>query len=91
MILESRKIKPVTVLIVSPSICHEVMGLDVRVGLGRKLSAEELMLLNCGVGEDLDCKEIQPVHSEGAQPWDFFGRNDATAETPVLWPPHVKS
>ena len=39
----------------------------------------------------LDCKEIQLVHSEGDQPWDFFGRNDAKAETPVLWPPHVKS
>ena len=39
----------------------------------------------------LDCKEIQPVHSEGAQPWVFFGRNDAKAETPVLWPPHAKS
>ena len=39
----------------------------------------------------LDCQEIQPVHSEGDQPWDFFGRNDAKAETPVLWPPHVKS
>ena len=38
----------------------------------------------------LDCKEIQPVHTED-QPWDFFGRNDAKAETPVLWPPHVKS
>ena len=38
----------------------------------------------------LDCKEIQPVHSED-QPWDFFGRNDAKAETPVLWPPHAKS
>ena len=38
----------------------------------------------------LDCKEIQPVHSEGDQPWDFFGRNDAKAETPVLWPPHAK-
>ena len=35
----------------------------------------------------LDCKEIQPVHSEGDQPWDFFRRNDAKAETPVLWPP----
>ena len=33
----------------------------------------------------------QPVHSEGHQPWDFFGRNDAKAETPVLWPPHAKS
>ena len=39
----------------------------------------------------LDCKEIQPVHSAGDQPWDFFGRNDAKAETPVLWPPHAKS
>ena len=39
----------------------------------------------------LDCKEIQPVHSEGGQPWDFFGRNDAEAEAPVLWPPHAKS
>ena len=39
----------------------------------------------------LDCKQIQPVHSEGDQPWDFFGGNDAQAETPVLWPPHVKS
>ena len=36
-------------------------------------------------------KEIQPVRSEGDQPWDFFGRNDAKAETPVLWPPHAKS
>ena len=39
----------------------------------------------------LDCKEIQPVHSKGDQPWVFFGRNDANAETPVLWPPHAKS
>ena len=39
----------------------------------------------------LDCREIQPIHSEGDQPWDFFGRNDAKAETPVLWPPHAKS
>ena len=39
----------------------------------------------------LDCKKIQPVHSEGDQYWDFFGRNDAKAETPVLWPPHAKS
>ena len=39
----------------------------------------------------LDYKEIQPIHSQGDQPWDFFGRNDAKAETPVLWPPHAKS
>ena len=39
----------------------------------------------------LDCKEIQPVHSKGDQSWVFFGRNDAVAETPVLWLPHAKS
>ena len=39
----------------------------------------------------LDCKEIQPVHFEGDQPWDFFGRNDAKAEASVPWPPQVKS
>ena len=39
----------------------------------------------------LDCKEIQPVHFKGDQPWVFFERNDAEAETPVLWPLHVKS
>ena len=36
-------------------------------------------------------KDIQPVHSKGDQPWDYFGRKDAKAETPVLWPPHAKS
>ena len=36
-------------------------------------------------------RRSKPVHSEGDQPWDFFGRNDAKAETPVLWPPHAKS
>ena len=39
----------------------------------------------------MDCKEIQSVHSKGDQSWVFFGRNDAKAETPVLWPPHAKS
>ena len=39
----------------------------------------------------LDCKEIQPVYSDGDQSWDFFGRTDVEAETPVLWPLHVKS
>ena len=46
------------------------------------------MFLNCGLEKTLesplDCKEIQPVHSEGDQPWDFFGR--ISLETPVLWP-----
>ena len=48
------------------------------------------MVLDKILERPLDCKEIQPVHSEGDQPWDFFGRNDAKAETPVLWPPPAK-
>ena len=39
----------------------------------------------------LDCKEIQPVHPKGNQSWIFIGRTDAEAETPILWPPEVKS
>ena len=69
--------------------------MDVRVGLCRKLSAEELMLLNVVLEKTLesplDCKEIQPDHSRGDQSWVFFGRTDAKAETPILWPPHAKS
>ena len=48
-------------------------------------------MLEMTLESPLDCKEIQPVHSEGDQPWVFFGRNDAKAETPALWPPHNKS
>ena len=47
------------------------------------------MLLEKTPESPLDCKEIQPVHSEGDQPWDLFGGNDA--EAPVLWPPDEKS
>ena len=39
----------------------------------------------------LDCKEIQPVHPKGYQPWMFIGRTGAEAETPILWPPYVKN
>ena len=59
------------------------------------LSTEELMLLNCGVGEDsespLDCKEIQPVHPKADQSQVFIGRTDVEAETPILWPPDVRT
>ena len=48
-------------------------------------------LLEKTLESPLDCKEIQPVRSKGDQSWVFFGRNDAEAETPVLWPPHEKS
>ena len=48
------------------------------------------MVLEKTLESPLDSKEIQPVHSEGDQSWDFFGRTDAKAETPILWPPHAK-
>ena len=48
------------------------------------------MLLNCGVGEDPDCK-TKPVHPKGNQSWIFTGRTDAEAKTPILWPPDAKN
>ena len=66
-----------------------------RLGLSRKLSAKELMLLNCRVEttleSPLDFKEIQSVHPKGNQSWVFIGRTDAEAETPILWPPDAKN
>ena len=68
--------------------------MDVRVGLWRRQSTEELMLLSCGVGEDswesLGLQGDPPVHPKGDQSWVFIGRTDAEAEAPVLWPPHAK-
>ena len=49
------------------------------------------MVLEKTLESPLDCKEIQPAHYKGYQLCVFFGRNDTKAETPVLWPPHVKS
>ena len=66
--------------------------MDVSVGPWRRLSIEELILSNCGAGEDsslLDSKEIEPVNTNENQLWIFNGRTDA--EAPVLWPPDAKS
>ena len=49
------------------------------------------MVLEKTLESPLDCKEIQSVYSKGDQPWVLFGRNDARANTPILWPPHAKS
>ena len=48
------------------------------------------MVLEKTLESPFDCKEIQPVHPKGGQPWVFMGRTDAEAETPILWPPDVK-
>ena len=46
------------------------------------------MVLEKTLESPLDCKEIQPVHPKGDQPWVLIGRTDAKAETPILWPPY---
>ena len=69
----------------------ELMEIIYTRAQNRKPPKRDLLQLEKTLESPLDCKEIQPVHSEGDQPWDFFGRNDPKAETPVLWPPHVKS
>ena len=48
------------------------------------------MVLGKTLESPLDCKEVQSVHPKGDQCWVFFGKTDTKAETPILWPPHVK-
>ena len=61
----------------------------------KKAERQRIDALNCVLEKTLesplDCKEIQPVHSEGDQSWVLFGRTDAEAETPILWLPDAKS
>ena len=94
-VLKSRDITLLTKVhlvktIVFPVVMYGCESWTVKTAEHRRTDAFELWCWRT-LESPLDCKEIQPVHSEGDQPWDFFGRNDAKAETPVLWPPHVKS
>ena len=75
---------------VSPVVTYGCESWTVKKAECRRIDAFELW---CGktVESPLDCKEIQPVHSKGDQPGVFFGRNDAKAETPVLWLPCAKT
>ena len=57
----------------------------------KKAERQRTVVLEKTLESPLDCKEIQPVHSKGDQSWVFFGRTDAKAETPILWPPYAKS
>ena len=87
---------------VFPVVMYGCKSWTVKKAERRRIDAFELCcLLKKTLESPLDCMEIQSpigvsnglhgVHSKGDQPWVFFGRNDAKAETPVLWPPHVKS
>ena len=76
---------------VFPVVMYGCESWIVKKAERRRIDAFELWCWRRLLRVPLDCKEIQPVHFKGDQPWDFFGRNDVEAETPVLWPPHAKS
>ena len=76
---------------VFPVVMYGRESWTVKKAERRRIDAFELWCREKTLESPLDCKEIQPVHSLGDQPWDFFGRNDAKAEAPVLWTPHAKS
>ena len=94
-ILKSRDITlPTKVCLVKAMVFLVVMygceSWTVKKADHRKIDAFELWCWK-RLESPLDCKEIQPVHSKGDQSWVFFGRSDPEAETPILWPPYVKS
>ena len=76
---------------VFPVVRYGCESCTVKKAECRRVDALFTVVLEKTLESPLDCKEIQPVHSKGDQSWVFFGRNDAKAETPILWPPHVKS
>ena len=95
-ILKSRDITlPTKVCLIKAMVFPVVMygceSWTVKKAEHQRIDAFELWCWRRLFESPLDCKEIQPVHSEGDQPWDFFGRNDAKAEALVFWLPHAKS
>ena len=76
---------------VFPVVMYGCESWTVKKAECRRIDAFELWCWRRLLRVPLDCKEIQPVHSEGDQPWVFFEKNDAEAETPVLWAPHETS
>ena len=74
---------------VFPVVMYGCESWSVKKAEHRRIDAFELWCWRT-LESPLNCKEIQPVHSED-QPWVFFGRKDAKAESPLLWPPHGKS
>ena len=79
-----RLVKPM----VFPVVRYGCESWTVKKAERQKIDAFKLWCWRRHLKSPLDCKEIQPVYSKGGQSWVFFGRNDAKAETPVLWPPH---
>ena len=93
-ILKSRDITlPTKVHLVKAMVFPVVMCgcVDYREGWAQKNWCFWTVVLEKTLESPLDCKEIQPVHPKGNWPWVFIGRTDVKAETPVFWPPDVKS
>ena len=75
---------------VFPVVMYRCESWTIKKAESQRIDAFELWCWR-RLQSSMDCKEIKTVHSKGDQPWVFFGRNDAKAETPVLWLRHVKS
>ena len=76
---------------VFPVVMYKCESGTIKEAECQRIDAFELWCWRRTLESPLDCKEIQPVHSKGDQSWVFFGRNDAKAETPILWPPDAKN
>ena len=94
-IFKSRDITLLTKVHLVKAMVFPVVMYGCESSTVKTVSTGELMLwavvLEKTLEGPLDCKEIQPVHPKGDQSWVFIGRTGAKAETPILWPPHVKS
>ena len=75
---------------VFPVVMYGCESWTVKKAEHRRIDASELRYSR-SLESLLDCKEIQPVHPKGDQPWVFIGRTDVAGETPILWPPGGKS
>ena len=76
---------------VFPVVMYGCESWTIKKAENRRIDAFELWCLKKTLESPLDCKEIQPVHPKGDQPWVFIGGIDVEAETPILWPPHAES
>ena len=76
---------------VSPAVMYRCESWTIKKVEHKRIDAFELWLWRRLLKVSWTARRSNQVHSKGDQPWVFFGRNDAKAETPVLWPPHAKS
>ena len=76
---------------VFPVVMYGCESWTIKKAECQRIDTFELWCCEKALESPFDCKEIQPVHSKEDQSWVFFGRTDAKAKTPILWPPHVKS